>query len=377
METPSLPIAFSITEMSPTYGQSSIVLTWIHGPSDKWKTFVGNRVAIIQEETSAIWRHVPSQSNPAYLISRGTEPTTFPLFTLWWEGPQWSSLVLSRTHKTSSCWTTTPVSITKWKILDTKDKGLGEGCHYLLKIQGTSTTTAHGWAIISSSPNPEAIPHNWRRLCWTSRTAIGNYTLQDNNKGLYCYFCFFVCVTKAVHIEVVKSLTTEAFHAALRLFIARRGKPKTIYSDNGTNFQGASTQLHEVCNMLQFSSQMARVQDFLATEGCDLRFIPSHGPHFRLWEAAVKSVKNHLRRTLGAHVATYEELCTLLAELEACLNSRPLCALANDPLNPTYLSPGHFLIGEPLTQVPSVGYCNRLSRWQTYQPKLQHFWQRW
>jgi hypothetical protein len=61
------------------------------------------------------------------------------------------------------------------------------------------------------------------------------------------YIAIFVCfVTKAVHIEVVTSLTTEAFLAALRRFIARRGKPKTIFSDNGTNFQGASNQLHEV-----------------------------------------------------------------------------------------------------------------------------------
>jgi len=152
------------------------------------------------------------------------------------------------------------------------------------------------------------------------------------------YIAIFVCfVTKAVHIEVVTSLTTEAFLAALRHFIARRGKPRTIYSDNGTNFQGAANELHEIYKMLQSTSQMAMVQDFLATEGCDWKFIPPHGPHFGgLWEAAVKSMKYHLRRTLGSHVATYEELCTLLAEIEVCLNSRPLCALSDDPFNPTY-----------------------------------------
>ena len=189
----------------------------------------------------------------------------------------------------------------------------------------------------------------------------------------------FVCfVTKAVHIEVVTSFTTEAFLAALRRFIACRGKPKTIYSDNSTNFQGESNQLHEVYNMLQSSSQMARVQDFLATEGCDWKFIPPHGPHLGgLWEAAVKSMKYHLQRTLGFHIATYEELCTLVAEVEACLNSRPFCALSDDLFNPTNLSPGHFLIGEPLTQLPAADYtdvkCNRLSRWQIYQQQLQQF----
>jgi len=92
-------------------------------------------------------------------------------------------------------------------------------------------------------------------------------------------------------------------------------------------------------------------------------------------------MKHHLRRTLGSYIATYEELCTLLAVIEACLNSRPLCALSSDPFNATYLSPGHFLIGEPLTQLPSADYTkvkrNSLSRWQTYQQQLQQFWQRW
>jgi hypothetical protein len=139
------------------------------------------------------------------------------------------------------------------------------------------------------------------------------------------YIAIFVCfVTKTVHIEVVTSLTTEAFLAALRRFIARQGKPRTIYSDNGTNFQGAANQLHEVYKMLQSSSQVAKVQDFLTNEGCDWNFIPPHAPHFGgLWEAAVKSMKHHLKRTLRSHIPIYEELCTLLFEIEACLNSRP------------------------------------------------------
>jgi hypothetical protein len=92
-------------------------------------------------------------------------------------------------------------------------------------------------------------------------------------------------------------------------------------------------------------------------------------------------MKYHLKRTLGAHIATYKELSTLLAEIEACLIFRPLCTLSDNPFNQTYLSPGHFLIGEPLTQLTSIDFtnvkCNRLSRWQTYQQQFQHFWQRW
>ena len=87
-------------------------------------------------------------------------------------------------------------------------------------------------------------------------------------------------MTNTIHIEVVTSLTTEAILAALRRFIARRGKPRIIYSDNGTNFQGADNELHTLYKMLQSTSKMATVQDFLATEGYEWKFIPPHGPHF-------------------------------------------------------------------------------------------------
>jgi transposase InsO family protein len=147
---------------------------------------------------------------------------------------------------------------------------------------------------------------------------MGSTRSKQTTKG---YIAIFVCfTTKAVHIEVVTSLSTEAFLAVLRRFVARRGRPRIIYSDNGTNFQGAANQLKEVYNMLQCPTQMTGIQDFLTTEGIEWKFIPPHGPHFGgLWEAAVKSMKYHLRRTVGTQIATYEELGTLLSEIEACL----------------------------------------------------------
>jgi len=80
------------------------------------------------------------------------------------------------------------------------------------------------------------------------------------------------------------------------------------------------------------------------------------------------------RRKLGFQVATYEELCTLRAEIEACLSSRILYALYDDPFNPTYLFPGYFLIVEQLYQIPAADFTdvkfNSNSMWQTYQQQL-------
>jgi hypothetical protein len=67
-----------------------------------------------------------------------------------------------------------------------------------------------------------------------------------NKVRLKAYVCVFVCLFKAVHLELVSDLSSDGFLAALRRFIARRGIPNHIFSDNGTNFVGANNQLKEM-----------------------------------------------------------------------------------------------------------------------------------
>lgn len=99
------------------------------------------------------------------------------------------------------------------------------------------------------------------------------------------------------------------------------------------------------------------------------------------WEAAVKSVKYHLTRTIGEDLLTYEEMTTLLNQVEAVLNSRPMEPLTDDPEDYSALTPGHFLIGQPPTTLPEPTLdqlnVSRLNRWQLIQHKLQGFWKRW
>ena len=197
------------------------------------------------------------------------------------------------------------------------------------------------------------------------------------------YLCMFVCfVTKAVHLELATDLTTDAFLNCLRRFIARRGRCQKIISDNGRNFIGARNELRELGMLLDNKEHHAHITTFLTKEGIEWQLNPPHAPHFGgLWEGAIKSTKYHLKRVVGDQRLTFEELYTLLAQIESCLNSRPLTPLSSDPEDLNPLTPGHFLIGDALTALPEKNLMdinmNKLGRYQLLQQMLQHFWRRW
>ncbi|XP_015120060.1 uncharacterized protein LOC107043207 [Diachasma alloeum] len=145
------------------------------------------------------------------------------------------------------------------------------------------------------------------------------------------YVAVFVCFsTKAVHLELVTELATEAFLAALSRFTARCGLCSQLFSDNGTNFVGASREFEEVYEFL--SRAEPEISTALSQRRIEWNFIPPHSPPFGgLWEAAVKVMKWHLHTVTQGRVLTFEEYSTLLTEIEAILNSKPLTPLTNDP----------------------------------------------
>lgn len=210
---------------------------------------------------------------------------------------------------------------------------------------------------------------------FTGRTR-GKYA----NPTMKSYIAIFVCLsTKALHVDLVSDLTGEAFIACFKRFVAKRGKVSDLYSDNGKNFVSAGRQLRQAYMKLM---KDAELQSYLAHDGTVHHFNPPLSPSFGgLWEAGVKSIKYHLKRLVGRNVFTYEEMTTLLYQIEACLNSRPLCPVSEDLNDMSYLTPGHFLIGEAPITVPEHSLLeenvNRLSRWQLIQRVYQEFWKVW
>ncbi|XP_029166200.1 uncharacterized protein LOC114937005 [Nylanderia fulva] len=194
------------------------------------------------------------------------------------------------------------------------------------------------------------------------------------------YIALFICLaTKGIHIELVEDYSAAGFLAAFRRFASRRGLPQKLYSDNGTNFHGADRELKSTFDAV---SSDPSLRDVLANDRVEWHFIPSATPHFGgLWEAGVKSFKTHLKRTVGSHTLSQAEFSTLLCRIEACLNSRPIATLSDDPSDLLALTPGHFLIGRPMTAVPEESVLainkNRLSRWQLVNAMSERVWRAW
>lgn len=185
----------------------------------------------------------------------------------------------------------------------------------------------------------------------------------------------FTClVTRAVHLELVSSLSTDSALMAIRRMAARRGWPRVMYSDNGTNFRGADAELR--------AAYKEWTKDFVhlgLEHRMKWKFIPPGAPHMGgAWERLVRSVKTALGATLHQKVLKEETLLTLLTEAEHSINSRPLTHVSVDPMDPEALTPNHFLIGSS-SGLPHTGPCEEASRkhWRAAQALADHFWRRW
>jgi hypothetical protein len=203
----------------------------------------------------------------------------------------------------------------------------------------------------------------------------GPFYMKDRKGEQKIYICLFICLaSKAIHLELSSDMTAAACLAAIKRFVARRGLPRQILSDNGSNFVGVRNEL-----MKNHSRQLP----------VNWKLIPPASPHFGgIWEAGVKSTKHHLRRIMGTNVLTYEEFNTLLCQIEQVLNSRPLTAVPDNPNDLLVLTPAHLIAGRSLEFFPEAklraddipdtptGESSH-RRWIFIRNLLSTFWKRW
>ena len=193
------------------------------------------------------------------------------------------------------------------------------------------------------------------------------------------YGVLFTCLsTRAIHLELAHSLSTDSAVMAIRRFISRRGYPRVFYSDNGTNFKGAERELREALAELDQQKLVGQ----LSVRSVKWVFNPPAAPHMGgVWERLVGSVKKTLYRILKARYPKEETLSTLLMEAESVVNSRPLTHVSVDPSDPEALTPNHFLMGtSSAVQLPGQFSTDDLclrKQWRIAQALTDQFWRRW
>ncbi|MBM6549247.1 DDE-type integrase/transposase/recombinase [Streptococcus dysgalactiae subsp. equisimilis] len=207
---------------------------------------------------------------------------------------------------------------------------------------------------------------------------FGPFMVKCNRSEVKRFGCLFTCMqTRAVHIEVAHGMTTDSFLMALDRFISRRGIPKVLYSDNGSNFIGAEAELRSLCK----SFDNKRIHDALLVYQIEWQFNPPSASHRGgVWERMIRTVRKVLSHLVKEQKVSDEGLLTCLAEAERIVNDRPLVPVYDEPELPIALLPNDWLLLRPnpgLT-VDSTPLRERFTKqWRQAQHLANTFWKRW
>ncbi|KAL0882586.1 hypothetical protein ABMA27_001036 [Loxostege sticticalis] len=257
---------------------------------------------------------------------------------------------------------------------------------WILKLRSTVRAAAHACQYckirkaIPLNPPVGNLPavrlaHHRRPFTFVGLDYFGPVQITVGRRHEKRWVALFTCLTtRAVHLEVVHDLSTDAALMALRRFTARRGSPQQIWSDNGTAFVGAAKFMRELYG--------PAVQEFATNQNIDWIFIPPSAPSMGgAWERLVRSVKSALKVTLQERAPKEPVLTTLLMEAEAVVNSRPLTYIPTDSNDEEALTPFHFLIGTASTanhygKTEPQDLWSR-SLWRKALRLTDLFWNRW
>ena len=204
---------------------------------------------------------------------------------------------------------------------------------------------------------------------------FGPFLVKQRRSSVKRYGVLFTCVTtRAIHLEIAHSLDTDSFLGAFSRFAARRGTPKKMFSDRGTNFVAAEKELKTAF------LQLDRNPSPLVRLGIEWSFNPPHASHRGgLWERLIRSVRSIPMMLVQQQPLTDECLLTLFAEAERIINNRPLTHVSSDVRDPEPLTPAKLLLlrGAPGIPIPNEpqSYSRRWFKQAQYLASV--FWRRW
>lgn len=193
------------------------------------------------------------------------------------------------------------------------------------------------------------------------------------------YGIIYVCMaTRAIHLELTETLTTEDCILALKRFVSRRGCPNVIYSDNGRNLRGTNNE----CVKAMRALKQDELERSCGVQGIKWKFIPPAAPAMAgAWESLIKSVKTALVRLVTKKYPKEKVLYTALIEIENMVNSHPLTYVPVNPDQEEIITPNHFLVG----RVGSEGAKNLIltenimtgKQLKETRELVDMFWKRW
>lgn len=244
--------------------------------------------------------------------------------------------------------------------------------------------TAPPQTQLMASPPPERVNESAFPFQHTGVDYAGHFMMKHasgrGHQAHKVWVAVFVCfATRAVHLEIVDDYSSQAFLYAFNCFVARRGLPSSLWMDQGTSVRGACAGIARVYRSLINNPEWL---NHLNMHRIEFHTTPPKAPHHGgIWEAAVKAFKYHFYRILGDFTPSWDEMHTILCQIEACLNSRPITPTLDVATEEPALTSGHFLMGRSPKALPQRNYLEKrttlLERWQVCSQIVQTFWKRW
>ena len=213
---------------------------------------------------------------------------------------------------------------------------------------------------------------------YTGVDCFGPFEVRRGRTTAKRYGVLFTCLTtRAIHLEVANSLDTCSFINALRRFISRRGQPEELRSDNGGNFVKGEKELREAVK----EWNQSQISDFLLQRNIKWTFNPPTGSHHGgIWERCIRTTRKVIKAVMKEQVLDDEGINTLMCEVEAIVNGRPITKLSDDPRDMEPLTPNHLLLlraGPTLPPTTSSRQDAYSRRWRQVQHLADVFWRRW